>query len=363
MPYWGPFLADRGFNEAQIGSLIALIMATKIIAPNVWGWVADHYGHRMRLVRVASLFSALIFSGIFLADSFWQLAALMVFFSFFWNASLPQVEVLTLSHLGENKARYGRIRLWGSVGFIVTVLLLGWLVEYHGTGVVPKVVLLLYVLIWLSAMLMPEEKAAQFPVAEHHFGRLIRQPQIFLFLLVCFLLQASHGAYYGFYSLYMEQAGYSTAMIGVLWALGVLAEVVLFIIMPRLLQRLSAVDVLLASIFLASLRWLLTALFVDSWAIMISSQLLHAATFGSFHAAAIHMVHDYFPGKVQGRGQALYSSLSFGAGGALGAWLSGHLWLQWGAASVFYMAATMAFLGLLVGLAGRHYFFTSVKTN
>jgi PPP family 3-phenylpropionic acid transporter len=178
--------------------------------------------------------------------------------------------------------------------------------------------------------------------------RLLGRPEILFFLLSCLLMQASHGAYYAFYSIYLGANGYDSTAIGALWALGVAIEVVVFLQMHRLLERFGARRVLLASLLIGVLRWLLIGFFVDLLAVQILAQTLHAATFGSFHAAAIHLAHHYFPGPTQARGQALYNSVGFGLGGAIGSLGSGMLWEGAGPTATFSWAAAAAGLGALV---------------
>jgi PPP family 3-phenylpropionic acid transporter len=158
-------------------------------------------------------------------------------------------------------------------------------------------------------------------------------------------MQASHGAYYAFYSIHLEAHGYTQTAVGALWALGVAIEVLVFLGMHRLLERFGARRLMLASLALAALRWLLIGLLVEVVAVQLLAQALHAASFGVFHAAAIHLTHHYFRGPAQGRGQALYNSLSFGLGGALGSLVSGALWEPAGAAAVFSTAAGFAAMG------------------
>lgn len=348
IPFWGLYLRDRGFSAVAIGELTAVFMATKIVAPNLWGWIADHTGSRLPIVRLASILSLLIFSLIFTVDGFWGIAMVMTLFSFFWNASLPQMEAVTFNHLGSRIHHYAGIRLWGSVGFIVAVLALGAVVERTGTGVVPALVLTLFAGIWLSSLTIPDSTQPVVGQKSPSVTKLLRKPEVAAFLVSCLLMQASHGGYYAFYSIHLTEAGYSSAAVGGLWAWGVAAEVILFLRMHQLLQRFGARRVLLASLGLAVLRWLLTANFVDSLAIQVFAQALHAATFGAFHASAIHLVHHYFSGRTQGRGQALYSSLSFGAGGAAGSLLSGMLWSSSGPGITYGLAAVSAGLGWLV---------------
>jgi PPP family 3-phenylpropionic acid transporter len=347
IPFWGLYLQDRGFSPLAIGQLLAIFMATKIVAPNLWGWIADYRGARLPVVRLASLLSILIFSAIFAVDGFLGIAAVMALFSFFWNASLPQMEAVTFNHLGPRVRHYAGIRLWGSVGFIIAVLVLGAAVERIGTGIVPSSVLVLFLGIWLCTLVISEPVQSGPDRPSASVPGLLKKPEVAALLATCLLMQASHGAFYAFYSIHLTEAGYSSAAVGALWAWGVVAEVIVFARMHRLLERFGARRVLLISLALAVLRWLLTGSFADNPTVQILAQTLHAATFGTFHASAIHLVHHYFSGRTQGRGQALYSSLSFGAGGALGSLLSGVLWSGAGAAVTFGLSALAAGLGWL----------------
>ena len=271
----------------------------------------------------------------------------MLLFSFFWNASLPQFEAVTFTYLKERVARYARIRVWGSIGFIVTVIVLGMLVEWRGPEIVLPSVLVIFVAIWLSSLLVREPEPASHAEKQQPLTEVLKRPAIVGFFIAVFLMQVSHGPYYAFYSIYMKDHGYAATLIGQLWALGVLAEVGLFVVMHHLLERFGARRVLVASLLLAALRWLLIGYLADSLAALLIAQLLHAATFGTFHAAGIHLVHHYFRGRHQGRGQALYSSVSFGAGGAVGSLASGYAWDGIGPGPTFALASVVAVAGAL----------------
>jgi PPP family 3-phenylpropionic acid transporter len=345
MPYWGLYLQSLGFDAFAIGSLMAILMATKIVAPNVWGWLGDHLGHRMAIVRLASALSLLAFLAMPGATGFVQIALIMTVYSFFWNASLPQFEAVTFNYLGRQVERYSRLRLWGSVGFIVTVVVVGHLVDSQGTGVVLTTLLMVFGGILLSSLLVRDKSSAAGGDVQPPILQVIKTPRIMAFFTAVFLMQMSHGPYYAFYSIYLQDFGYTKSSIGILWSIGVVAEVLLFVFMHRIMHRYSAALILLVSLVLAALRWLLIGFFPDVLSLLVLSQVLHAASFGSFHASAIHLVHGYFRGSNQGRGQALYSSLSFGAGGAVGTFTSGILWEQWGAPFAYTMASAVALLG------------------
>lgn len=348
VPYWGLYLKSLGFDVTQIGQLIAILLATKIVAPNVWGWIADHTGQRMAIVRIASLLAVITFAGVYLGSSYWWLAGVMTAFSFFWNAALPQFEATTMTHLGNETHRYSGIRLWGSVGFIITVALLGPLLDAWGIGLLPAVVLALFVLIWISSIAVPESAAGHLPLGQQPLRQVLRRPLVLSLLTVCFLMQASHGPYYAFYTLYLGDAGYSTAFVGQLWALGVVAEIGAFLLMPMLLPRFGARRLLLVAVCLTLLRWLLIAAFVDYPLVIVFAQTLHAASFGLYHAVAIFMIHMLFTGAHQGRGQALYSSISFGAGGAAGSLVSGYLWTGIGPQAMYLLAAAISLVAAAV---------------
>jgi len=339
MPYWSLYLKELGFDAQAIGELIAIILATKIIAPNIWGWIADHTGRHIALVRLSSLLSVLCFLGVFLGNSYLWLALVFTAFSFFWNAALPQFEATTLAHLGTQSHRYSHIRLWGSIGFIITVVLFGWLFQYVTITLLPTFLIGLFAGIWLTSLLVPEKATAQLSVSSESFFKIVKRPSIIALFLICFLMQASHGPYYTFYSIYLEDYGYSRDLIGQLWALGVIAEVGAFLVMHRLLMRFRLRHLLIISLGLSAVRWLLIGYYVESLPILLFAQLMHAASFGMYHGVMMQSIRQTFADRHQGRAQALYSSLSFGAGGAVGSLVSGYTWESAGAQMSYLWAA------------------------
>jgi len=150
---------------------------------------------------------------------------------------------------------------------------------------------------------------------------------VIAFFVACFFNQAAHGPYYGFFSLYLETLGYSPEFTGLMWGLGVAVEVGMFVFMPRLLLLFGPRRLMLAALALAALRWLLIGHFARDLPVLLFAQSLHAFSFGVFHAVSIHLIHQFFPGSLQRRGQALYSTLSFGAGNAVGSLAAGYLWV------------------------------------
>ncbi len=353
LPYWGLYLLALGFEPARIGELMAIPQATKLVAPSLWGWLADRSGRRMRVVRWACLASALSFGGVYAAGaSYLALALVTLLFSFFWNAALPQFEAVTLNHLGEHVHRYSRVRLWGSVGFIGAAVGVGFLVQDWGVGLVPALLWGLFAALWLNSLLVAESPTGPPLQVAPPLGQVLRQPTVIAFFAACFLHQAAHGPYYGFFSLYLETCGYSREFIGLMWGLGVTAEVGLFLLMHRLLPRFGPRRLMLAALALAALRWVLIGHFARELPILWFAQTLHAFSFGVFHAVSIHLIHRFFPGALQGRGQALYSSLSFGAGNAVGSLAAGYLWAALGPTAMYDLAAALSALAWLTAWRG-----------
>lgn len=328
--------------------MMAIIMATKIISPNIWGWVADHTGKRMAIVRLGGLLSIIAFAGVFISQQYWWLVVVMMVFSFFWNATLPQFEATTFTHLGNDTHRYSSVRLWGSVGFIVAVWIIGQQLDGSKISYLPMILMGLFVSIWVSSLVVPEEAAGHLHLTREPLRVVLKRPEVLGLLIICFLMQMGHGPYYTFYSIYLQDYGYSLSSIGFLWALGVFAEVIIFMRMHKLVPKFGLKKLLMASLLLAALRWLIVAFFPMVMPVMVGAQILHAASFGVYHAVAIQLIHNYFVGQHQGKGQALYSSVSFGAGGAIGSLYSGYTWDLFGTTTTFIIAAIISLVATYV---------------
>lgn len=349
LPYWSLYLQDQGFSYLRIATLMATIQLTKVVAPSVWGWLGDRSGKRVRLVRVGAVFGALCFLGVFVEPGFYGLLLVMLAFTFFWNAILPLYEVITLRQLGTQRERYGRIRLWGSVGFIVSVAGVGGLLDAVPLRLLPWIVLPLFAGIVISTFLLPAEGGPpRSPAPRGSLKRIVTDPAVLSFFAMNFLLQVSHGAYYTFFSIHLEQHGYGKIATGLLWSLGVLAEIGLFLVMHRIFRRYAVRTIALAALALTLVRWVMIAQASDVLVLLIIAQCLHAASYGALHALSVQYVQGYFGQHHHGQGQALYSGLTFGAGGAAGAWLSGLLVDGFGTEMAFLGSAAAMAIGLVI---------------
>lgn len=348
LPYWNLFLKHTGFSAAQIGELSALLMATKIISPSLWGAIADRTGKRLEIIRLTAFFTALLFSGFFFKTGLVWFMVITFGYGFFWNASLPQFEAATLFHLKNEPQRYSEIRLWGSIGFIVAVLGAGHFLDHHNISTLPMLVVALFFCTWFATLCVPDIKKTKSEQQTVSVFQILKQPEIIAFFIVYLLLQVAHGPYYVFYSIHLKQLHYSSTLIGELWALGVMAEVFLFVYMKKVLNLFSLRQILLSSVFLSIVRWLIIGYAANSLYWLIGAQLLHAATFGAAHVTAIHLIHRYFKQQHQGKGQALYASFSFGLGGMIGSLFSGYYWEQLGATLVYSIAAGCCLLAFMI---------------
>ncbi len=348
-PYFGLYLQSLNFSAWDIGLLMSQMQLMRLFGPNLWGWLADRFGRRMAIIRLAALIGLAGFTAFFWLDKLPGMLVAMAVLAFFWSAALPLVETLTFDHLREERSRYSRIRLWGSIGFIVAVMGAGAVLDVAPPVSVLWVCWGVLLGILTFAILLPEAPPQGTHAADAlPIGEILRQPRVMALMAACFAMSAAHGAFYVFYSIHLDGHGYSKTEVGALWSLGVLAEIVVFMLMARISRQFSLRDILLASFAAAVVRFLLMGWGVDSVAVMVFVQLLHGLTFGAYHAAAIAAVNRWFPGRAQGRGQALYSSLSFGAGGLLGALISGRTWDIWGAGWTYTLSALFALAGFLL---------------
>ncbi len=345
-PYFTLYLQSLAFSATDIAILMSLMQVMRIVAPNLWGWLAERTGMRVPIVRMSALASLGGFSIFFFTTGFEGVFLGMALMAFFWSAALPLVESITFSHLGSDGHRYSSIRVWGSVGFIAAVLAIGHALDHLPIASMLWMTALVLAGIVVYAFAVPESAVAPAQREGVSLGTTLRRPEVRALLGGCFFMSAAHGALYVFYSIYLVDNGYGKSVVGWMWTLGVLAEIGVFLLMPHLVRRFSMRAILLFAFLSAVARFVMIGWGVGSLGVLLVAQVLHGATFGAYHAAAIALVNQWFPGRLQSRGQALYGSLSFGAGGMLGGLLSGLTWEGIGPAWTFTMGSGLALIGL-----------------
>ncbi|HUQ73681.1 MAG TPA: MFS transporter [Burkholderiales bacterium] len=341
--YFPAYLAARGLGAAQIAWVLALPQLARIVAPAAWGWIADRTGAQRAIVVFACLANVACFALLPQVPGFVAILWLIGVASVLSAAALPLVEAITLGALAGQAGRYGPIRMWGSIGFIAAVLAGGAWLDFQSVLTLPHGLLAFALATVAVALALPNRTA---PAARGSI-RVPLDPKMAALLGAGFCMAAAHGTFHTFYTLHLQRAGYSGWLIGFLWTLGVLAEIGIFLWLPAIFRRYALSQILMASAGLGVVRFLLIGWGVDSLALLLAAQLMHGITFGAFHAAAIAGVHRVFPPHAQARGQTLFSSVAYGAGGAAGALAAGWAWDASGPGVAFSLSSIAAMAGLL----------------
>ena len=349
-PYASLFFAQRGMTATQIGVLMSLMSVMRIFGPNLWGWVADHTHARVSVLRFTTAAALVIFVGMFFARSFAIFFIVMAAINFFTAAQGPLSEALMLTEMRGDLTHYGKLRLWGSVGFIAAVTGAGKLLDQYGIDWLPAIAFGLLLLVVFASRQLRETTPVHTDDPVPSIGSVLRRREVMAFFVSTFLMVAAHSALYVFYSLYLAGLGYSKSLIGVMWSLGVLAEIVFFYYQAPIFRRFGVKALMLAALGIAIGRFLLIGFAAGSIAVLVMAQVLHAATFGAHHSSSVATLQRWFSGPMQARGQALYTSISYGLGGTLGGLALSLIWDHIGPKYVFVAAAVFA-LGATVAAA------------
>jgi MFS transporter, PPP family, 3-phenylpropionic acid transporter len=360
-PLW---FRDQGLSALAIGSLASLQSWTRVLAPYGWAWTADHTNQRRALLRLSGGLCVLFALALALAGPYGVAAvtACVVLLYIANGAVMPLTEASLAHQLnlasggGGAVGRYGRTRVWGSIGFTVSVVLVGALLHALGVRVWPWLGLGLWLLLGYALWRLPSMND---PV--HHEAApagalaVLRRPEVAWFFAGVFLTVLAHVSLYAFFSLFAASFGISETAIGLLWSVGVLVEIVFFWTQAHWFERLSMHNWLLLAALVAALRFAAMAAFGSFMAMLVLTQLTHAVTFAAQHAACITLVARYFPGRLRGRGQALYTTLGYGLSGVVGGVAGGALIERWGYPAVFWASSAAALLSALCVLRSRRH--------
>lgn len=356
VPYWGLYLQAEQFSAIDIGILMSLFQISRIFAPNFWGWLADHTGRRVQWIRLTALLGLLGFSAVFWVHGFFWLFWVMAALSLFTSSTMPLAESLTLAHLAKTKKSkdYSRIRMWGSVGFIVASIILGYLIDLYSIKVLLWFLFIVQLTLFLLTYRLPDAKVEPHPHDHFSIWQVLKQPNVIALLVGCAMMVSAHGVLYNFYSIYLSNHGYSKGTIGWLWSIGVICEIGVFMMMPRIMATFSLKQILMVSLLLAVIRFSLIGYAIDRLWIMAVAQTLHAATFGSFHVASVYAITLFFNGRHQAKGQAIYNSVAYGIGGTIGGVAGGYALEHLGGQTTFILSALFPLFGLFVLSIGFH---------
>ena len=346
-PYLPLWLKDLGFGLLAISVLTSVQSATRLFAPYGWGWLSDHTGERVKLLRFGASMALLFSMGLWFEPGFVGMMVVLLLM-FTHTSSMMSLSEAAMAHLVSqggafDARRYGRVRLFGSLGFLVTVVAAGAWFQQRGLQDFPAWTLLTLVAVTISVWFVPDLKESVHPdEPKIRVGPVLRQPAVRWLFASMFFHVLAHIFIYIFFSLYLDELGYSKTVIGLLWAASVLVEIGWFYTQGRWLPLLSLTGWLVLASVLMVLRMGLTAGLPLVWPLLLIAQATHAITFAAHHTVCIALLSQHFPARLRGRGQALYTVIGYGVPGVLGGLLGGVLSTRWGLTSVFWLAGGTA---------------------
>ena len=345
-PLW---FASLGFSTLAIGGMASLQSATRLFSPYAWGWLADHSSNRIRLLHLAVGLSLLSSLG-FLVSGEATWVSVVTVALFLCTAAVIPISEAALAHLVSpdgplDTRRYGRVRVWGSVGFVCSVTLCGVALQALGVAWFPTLVVILLVLLMGAALRLPRVQEPPHDAASPKGAMaVLREPVVAWFFAGVFLTVLAHTSLYAFFSLYLDSLGYGKAAVGLIWAIGVAVEVLWFWFQSRWAHRFTMHGWLLTAAIVTALRLAAVAAFGATAWVLVLTQFTHAVTFAAQHTACIAVINQHFPGRLRGRGQALYAVLGYGASGVVGGVAGGALSEALGFAAVFWAGSAAAVL-------------------
>ena len=347
-PYFGLYLDARGTSAFAISLVMSLWYGTRVFAPGVWSALTQRSPRPILWLRMGAIATLVCCAGFLLPLPLAGLMAVMAAYSFFANAVMPQVEALTLSHLMERATLYGRIRVWGSIGFVVTVAALGVLFDHVSVRWLPLVMLPILALV-VAVAYRNEYGHAHVPGAQREsvLASLAR-PGVHAYIAAALLMQVAHGPYYVYFSLFLDEHGFRASAVGIFWTVGVLAEIVMFWFAARVLHRYGTASVLRLCLLVAAVRFMAIGVWPDSALVVGVSQLAHALGFGLFHATLMKRATELFPPHLMAQSQGLLYGVGSGVGGVLGALLAGLAWKLGGGEAAFFIGGAVALAGFLL---------------
>jgi len=343
LPYFNLYCYHLGFNGFQIGILSALRSVTLVVFPLIWGHLADRWRKRRKIYILCNIISAAVWSLYLLTADFWLMLAIAACYGIFFAPIISFLEAFTMDVLGPEKRSYGSIRAWGSISFIVTVTVLGKVIDMFSVDIIVRFILIGSMLLAALSCCIPDTVTWSKSARKEDAGCLLKK-RLVVFLLSAFLMLVSHGAYYGFFSIHLENLGVRSTYIGLAWALASTAEIGVMLRSKKLFNRFSIERVLILSFGVAALRWLIL-FWTDSTVMIMLSQVLHAVTYGMFHMASILYIDRLAPEGSKTLGQAVNNALSYGLGLMVGFFVNGYLYEILGSQALFGIASGIALAG------------------
>jgi len=352
LPYFNLYCHHLGFSGVQIGALSSLRSVVLVVFSLAWGAVADRFQIRKPLYVLCNVVSTLIWSFYFIADTFWAMFLVTACYGVFYAPIIAFLEAFSMDLLEGGKSAYGTIRVWGSMAFIVVVTTVGWALGWLPIAVILVFIFTGGILLSLVGLKMP---VAAGNVSTPSFRKSIKafiNQRALVFFFCAFLMLAGHGAYYGFFSIYLESLGFGSSFIGVAWALAIIAEILVMINSRRIFQYVSLEKALAIAFIIAVFRWVLLGT-LQTWYAILMLQILHAGTYALFHMASILYMDHLSPESAKTLGQSINNAVTYGLGLMAGFFISGFLYERAGASFTFMVSALLALLGGVIFVGFR----------
>ena len=346
LPYFNLYCYHLGFSGLQIGLLSALRSMTLVLFPLIWGALADRFHIRKPIYILCNFVSTSIWVFFLVTVDFWPMLIITAFYGVFYAPIISFLEAVTMDVLGAEKKSYGRIRAWGSISFIIMVLVTGKIIDLYTVDIILVFVLAGSLMLAVISFHIPAIEPPLKKVLAPGAGSLFEK-RVIVFLLCAVLMLVSHGAYYGFFSIHLKNLGYHSTFIGLSWALASTAEILAMVKSDQIFNRYSLEDVLFFSFLVATVRWLVLY-FSASAAIILLSQILHSVTYGTFHMASILYIDRLAPDNAKTLGQAVNNGLTYGFGLMVGFFINGYIYEITGSFVLFLISSLIALAGGLI---------------
>jgi PPP family 3-phenylpropionic acid transporter len=343
LPYFNLYCYHLKFSGFQIGALSAIRSVALILFSLVWGALADRFKIRRQIYISCNFISTAIWVFYFYTTDFWAMLVITVFYGIFYSPIISFLEAFTMDVLGTEKKSYGRLRAWGTIAFIATVIVLGRVIDLYSIEIILVLIFAVSIAQAVISTKIPDiqiKKQTSFSVNV----KVLLTPRFIVFLFCAFLMLVSHGTYYGFYSIHLEKLGYGNTFIGISWALASIAEILVMIKSNSIFKRFSLDNVLVFSFLVASLRWFGLFFAVSPTALLLL-QIFHAVTYGTFHVASILYIDALTPDETKTLGQAVNNATTYGLGLMVGFFINGYLFETMGVFKLFMISSLVALSG------------------
>ena len=346
LPYFNLYCYHLKFSGFQIGVLSGIRSIALVLFPLIWAGLADRFHIRRPIYIFCSFISTAIWAFYLYTTDFWAMLLITVFYGIFYAPIISFLEAFTMDVLGTEKKSYGKMRGWGTIAFIMMVLLLGKVIDIYSIEIIITLIFFGSMAQAIISIKIPDIQIKKQTSFSSNAKVLLKRPVI-VFLFCAFLMLVSHGTYYGFYSIHLENLGYGKTFIGISWALASIAEIIVMIKSDIIFKRFSTDNVLFFSFMVAALRWMGLS-FTTSSVIILFLQVLHAVTYGTFHVSSILYIDSLTPDEGKTLGQAVNNAVTYGLGLMVGFFINGYLFETLGTFTLFMISSFIALGGGLI---------------